>query len=449
MSGQTDILFKDLTLVCRGCLQSTREMKNMFEFGLDEDFYKLTNIKINKTDNLSKLMCSECENVIIKCRNFHEQCSQSDFILNVVSKRQSLDTADNTKSLDDNVSQNTITYFLHDKKLIIKVTAPDTDAKITYHCTHDCPERFKKKTDLLQHLIRRHNIEMDFVIEVEYYCSIATCQYHIDSTSGKHFTGRKYLNQHISKVHREKILCQNCLLNFPCSTDFNRHLKNCSLSHKCKVCDREFKTNERLLVHLLRKHPTFHKKYKMERKICKKMSQDIDIEKFKEQENVPEYCDSPTRSFATQTLKLDENIRNDVALPSWQQEQTKKDEISTQTVFEDLLSLKSQTSEDDSIFYSETVSLSDIQTQTLPLEFGLSRSNKETETQSPDLSIKETQTCFCLYDSLKSNFKCGDLMSNTGTFCTTETQTLALETDLLSFSSAQTQTCFEDSRKDF
>nr|XP_026483115.1 uncharacterized protein LOC113391380 [Vanessa tameamea] len=428
-------------------------MKNMIEFGLDEDFHKLTNIKINKADNLSKLICSECENVIMRCKNFQEQCSQSDFILNVVSKKQSLDSANDTKSFDDNPSRNTIKYFEHDKKLVLKVMAPDPDAKITYHCPQNCPERFKKKTDLLQHLIRRHEIETDYVIDVEYYCSFSSCQYHVESTTGKHFAGRKYLNQHVTKVHREKVVCQNCLLNFPCGTEFNRHLKDCSLSHECKVCDREFKTNERLLVHLLRKHPTLHKKYKMERKNFKRKFQDIDIDKFREQENVPDYaCDSPTRSFATQTLKLDDNIRNDVALPSWQPEPTRKDEISTQTVFEDLLSLKSQTSEDDSIFYSETVSLSDIQTQTLPLEFGLSRSNKETitsETQSPDLSIKETQTCFCLYDTLKPNFRCADLMSNTGSFCTTETQTLKLESDLLSFSSAETQTCFEDSSKDF
>ncbi|XP_046976118.1 uncharacterized protein LOC124542216 [Vanessa cardui] len=449
MSGQTDILYKDLTLVCRGCLETTREMKNMIEFGLAEDFQKLTNIKINKTDGLSKLICTECENVILRCRIFQEQCSQSDFILNVVSKKQSLDSANDTKSFDD-ASQNTITYLMHDKKLVIKVMAPDPDVKITYQCPQSCSERFKKKTDLLQHLVRRHELS-DFAIDVEYYCSFTNCQYHVDATSGKHFTGRKYLNQHTSKVHGEKVTCKSCSLNFSCGNEFDRHLKTCSVTHKCKVCEREFKTNERLLVHLLRKHPTLHRKYKMERKNCKRKFQDVDC-KVKEQENVLEYvCDSPTRSFATQTLQLDENIRNDVTLPSWQQEGRGRDEISTQTVFEDLLSLKSQTSEDESIFYSETVSLSDIQTQTLPLEFGLSRSNKQTitsETQSPDLSIKETQTCFCLYDSLKSNFKCGDLMA-TGSFCTTETQTLALETDLLSFSSAETQTCFEDSSKDF
>ncbi|CAH2083641.1 unnamed protein product [Euphydryas editha] len=448
MSAQDmNIIIKDFSSVCRGCLESSREMKNMFDYGLDEDFYKLTNIKINRSDDLSKLLCTECEEVITRCRNFHKQCTQSDFILNIVVKKQSTD-----ELYDGKVSRNSVTYFLCDKKLTIKVSAPDTESKISYHCTEKCPERFMKKNDLLQHFIKRHNFDNNFVVNVEYYCSIPNCHYNVSSESGKHFTGRKYLNQHISKVHKEKITCKNCLLNFPNSHDYERHLKKCCLVYTCQVCDKEFKTNERLLVHLLRKHPELHKKYKMEKKAEKRKNRsELDVDKAKTDEKLLDFADSPKRSFATQTSEL-RHIKNDVTLLSWQEkvEDTKKDEISTQTF--DLLSLKSQMSEDDSIFYSENVSLSDIQTQTLPLEFGLSRSNKETitsETQSPDLSIKETQTCFCLYDSLKSNFKCGDLMAS-GSLCTTETQTLSLENDLLSFSSAETQTCFEDdSNKDF
>lgn len=357
------------------------------------------------------------------------------------------------ETFEENKSQNTITYVLSDKKLTIKVLAPDRESKITYRCTQKCPERFKKKNDLLQHIIKQHKVDEHFVVDVEYYCSIPDCHYNINSSARRHFVGRKYLNQHMGKVHKEKITCSNCLVNFPNRNNYEHHLEKCNLVYKCEVCDKDFKTNERLLVHLLRKHPELHKKYKMERKAGKRKIHPMFDEKTRTEEKVLDFVDSPKRSFATQTSEL-RHIKNDVTLLSWQERadtlDTKRDEISTQTF--DLMSLKSQMSEDDSIFYSGAVSLSDIQTQTLPLEFGLSRSNKETitsETQSPDLSIKETQTCFCLYDSIKSNFKCGGLMAS-GSLCTTETQTLSLENDLLSFSSAETQTCFEDdSSKDF
>uniref|UniRef100_A0A2A4IUZ5 Uncharacterized protein n=1 Tax=Heliothis virescens TaxID=7102 RepID=A0A2A4IUZ5_HELVI len=170
------------------------------------------------------------------------------------------------------------------------------------------------------------------------------------------------------------------------------------------------------------------------------------------------FCDSPKKSSATQ---IPEDIKNDVTLPAWQSNETKTDEISTQVAFEDLLSLKSQNSEDE-IFFSEGVSLSDIQTQTFPLEFGLSRSNKETqscknsETQSPDLSIKETQTCCCHYDSPKPNFKLFDSLSSSPAsvnHTSTETQTgdlkMTLKSDvLLNFISTETQTCSDELSND-
>lgn len=42
-----DIKLKDLALICRGCLASSGQMKNMIEWDLVEDFYKLTNIQVS------------------------------------------------------------------------------------------------------------------------------------------------------------------------------------------------------------------------------------------------------------------------------------------------------------------------------------------------------------------------------------------------------------------
>lgn len=36
----------DPTQVCRGCLTSSGEMKNMIEYGLLEDFYKFSEVKV-------------------------------------------------------------------------------------------------------------------------------------------------------------------------------------------------------------------------------------------------------------------------------------------------------------------------------------------------------------------------------------------------------------------
>lgn len=304
------------------------------------------------------------------------------------------------------LQENTVNYIQLNDKLVIQITAPDMVSKIYISCLQ-CEQKFIKKKDLSLHITKCHGIGKRRDIELQYYCNMPECSYFLNSGKDKYFKERKFLNQHFNKVHSDKIYhCQQCNLTFSTQSSRERHIKTCNVSFLCQVCNISYDSNEKLLVHLLRKHPDLHKQYKEEKKILKRKpatSINSDLKRPKsDQERLNEFfCDSPKRSSATQTLNLEDNIKNDVTLPLWP---TKTDEISTQTVFEDLLSLKSQSSEDDSIFFSESVSLSDIQTQTFPLEFGLSRSNKETitcETQSPDLSIKETQTCFCLYDSPK------------------------------------------------
>ncbi|XP_045541139.1 uncharacterized protein LOC106721709 [Papilio machaon] len=345
----------DPTQVCRGCLNASGEMKNMIEYGLLEDFYKFSEVKVDKPDMLSGFLCSSCEEALMECRVFRLLCQQTDNIL----------------------------------KNAMKV------------------------------------IKMLFTI---------------------HFSGRKFLNQHYNNVHKAKnINCGTCGLSFPTQTAFERHLHTCNYTYECTNCHQVYKTNERLLVHLMRKHPILHQQYKNERKAEKRKL------KIESKPEIEYFCDSPKRSFATQTLRPEDNIKNDITLPSWPEksDDTKTDEISTQTVFEDLLSLKSQASEDDPIYFSESVS--DIQTQTFSKEFGLNKSNKETitsETQSPDLSIKETQTCLCLYDSPKFNCKLFESVSSSPVMNLTSTETQTADFGsidaFLGFNTAETQTSFDE-----
>ncbi|XP_063371985.1 uncharacterized protein LOC134660189 [Cydia amplana] len=425
----------EYALLCRGCLAESGEMKNMQEWGLADDFYRIA--EVPKRDNVTELLCTNCEESLLRCRGFKQRCQDSDAFLKDTAKKKTQDTPENT-----------ITCVLNANKLNIIITAQDMESKILLPCPYAvgnrCSEKYLKKRYLYNHLVKHHSLSEKLVIECQYYCSYEECSYFVNAGKNKFFTERKYLNQHYNKVHRSKIVCGQCSLSFT-DSEYERHLKVCNVTYLCQICNIEYKNNERLLVHLMRKHPQIHEEYKRGRK--KKISETTtECKRIKIEEKLDYICDSPKRTLATQT-RPEENIKNDVALPSWKSDgEAKTDEISTQTVFEDLLSLKSQTSEDDSIFFSETVSLSDIQTQTFPIEFGLSRCNKETatETQSPDLSIKETQTCLCLYDS---KFKLFDSVSSSPlTLTSTETQTgdkFGVKDDML-FHSTETQTCFEE-----
>lgn len=439
-------------LVCRGCLANAGEMKNMYDWGLNEEFFKITDIKAIRTENISEFLCTNCEDMLMICKRFKSQCQQSNSIMMNWIK---------TTTSDSSVPQNITRHILTENKLTVILLAPDRLAKVYITCPLDCNEKYIKKRDLLTHLNRKHNYSKDFAVELQYYCSYETCTYSTKFGS-KWFAERKFLNQHYNKVHSIKVIeCERCNKGFSSETDYARHVPACSKTFQCPMCNKEYASRDRYTVHLLRKHPQIHKEFKMNNKAEKRKSAVLAKNKKKKKESFEDYiCDSPKRSSATQT-RLDDKIKNDVTLPSWSVPgrsdglEIKTDEISTQTVFEDLLSIKSQTSEDESIFCSETVSLSDIQTQTFPIEFGLSRSNKETvtsETQSPDLSIKETQTCLCLYETPKSGGRYQDGLSSSpcsNNFISTETQTgdlkCCVKSDvLLSFNSTETQTCFDD-----
>lgn len=347
---------------------------------------------------------------------------------------------------------NNISLEFNETNLIFTIEAPHLDFNINFSCPYNCKETYIKKSDLLNHLIRVHDHNKDYSIEYRYHCWQSDCPYNKKSNKNKYFTERKYINQHFNKVHRQKVFhCDKCELDFATSSDFNRHHNTCNMVFLCEDCNKQYSNHDRLLVHFMRHHPEKHKQYKASKKAEKRKAVTKTVPKKPKMavETLFE-TDSPKRSFATQTNPKD-SIKNDIALPSWQN----ANEISTQTGFEDLLSVKSN-SEDESLFYSETT-LSDIHTQTFPLEFGLvvNRSHKETLTESIDMSIKGTQTC-CFCDSPK--LPLGALESvysspRSGNLTSTETQTAEYKSNdmsdvLLSLNSAETQTCFDEAFKE-
>lgn len=353
------------------------------------------------------------------------------------------------------IDLNNISFEFSETNLIFTIEAPDMEGNINFPCPYNCKVAYTKKNDLLNHLIRAHEHNKDYGIEYHYHCWQHDCPYNKQSSKNKYFTERKYINQHYNKVHKRKIFhCDKCELDFSTTAEFNRHHSSCNMVFQCEDCNKEYSNHDRLLVHLMRRHPDKHKEYKAAKKAEKRKAVTETVTKKPKMavESLFE-TDSPKRSFATQTNHR-QSIKNDIALPSWQS----ANEMSTQTGFEDLLSIKSN-SEDDSLFYSETT-LSDIHTQTFPVEFGLvvnhSRSHKETLTESLDISIKGTQTCFCFCDSPKLPFGALDSVTSSprsGNLTSTETQTAEYKSNdmsdvLLSLNSTETQTCFDEAFKE-
>lgn len=296
------------------------------------------------------------------------------------------------------------------------ITAPNTEEKLVYPCPYSCNETFLKQSLLSIHLLKAHSKNNDFTVEIQFHCSHTDCLYHIDNK--KHFAKRKQLNQHFNKVHKDKIVCGRCNLKFSNDVVYKNHLNSCNFLHWCQVCDKKYMTDERLMVHLMRNHPELHRQYKKEKAEKRKSDAHSLRKKARKADDSDDLM--PKRSSATQTLQ---NVKNNVLL-SWQPDsETKTDEISTQTVFEELLKTQS---EDELIYGSLTLS-----------EFGLSRVNRN---ESPDLSTKKTQTCDCLYDPLS---RVQERISNE--CISTETQTLHLD-DFSNFNSAETQTSFEEDK---
>ncbi|CAF4943625.1 unnamed protein product [Pieris macdunnoughi] len=410
-----DLANLDLSTVCRACMSTTGVIKDMFVWGLAMDYYKLTNVSLQPSDTISKSICVGCEDMLTKCIQFKRQCEKSDFLLNDTAKKKLTSLTEEVILFPKETVDNEIKFRFDENKITYMITAPNMEEKLMYPCPYSCNETFQKQSLLSMHFVKSHNKNHDFAVEIRFYCSHADCVYHIENN--KYFSKRKQLNQHFSKVHKDKIVCGHCNLKFSKDIDYKHHLKSCNYLHWCQVCDKKYVSDERLMVHLMRNHPEFHKRYKRDKAEKRKSEAQSLQKKAKKAEEEDLIL---KRSSATQTL---EKIKNNVLL-SWQSDsETKTDEISTQTVFDE--SFKSQTSEDESLCGSLTLS-----------EFGLSKVRDRNE--SPDLSTKKTQTCDCLYDSTsrvheKASNEC----------ISTETQTLDLD-DFSNFNSAETQTSFEE-----
>lgn len=324
------------------------------------------------------------------------------------------------------------------------------ETRMNIPCPFECRKSYNKPSDLISHL-KKHNVKSDISLKLQYYCPYIQCPYFINSNKNKHFKERKQLNQHLHKVHCKKsFTCNLCSGSFVKEAELLRHMKVCNDEYKCDVCNVKYRKKEAYIVHLLRKHPDLHKEYKLANKRLRDSKKGV--VQAKKCRIDDDNGGSPKRSFATQTLNDGEakSIKSDISLYPNDQEYAKGIDdmerhfstIETQTVFENLLSIKSQNSEDDSLF-------PDIQTQTWP-------NKKETNSDS---TIKETQTCLCLYDSRssfpKSIFNSAS-SSPTRQLTSTETQTndahryRNIKSDvLLSFSSTETQTCFEGGANGF
>lgn len=167
-----------------------------------------------------------------------------------------------------------VSYVLTEHKVIMIVTAPHPNEIIRLKCPIDnCTAVFNKNSHLLIHLKKSHGYSEDLELEQQYYCTEENCIYNQKSRPKKFFAGRKFLNQHMVKKHKNKAhVCDECHFKFPTMSAFYRHQKTCNLLYLCVLCRATFNNNETYLVHLARKHPSVHAIYKQEKRAQKRSS---------------------------------------------------------------------------------------------------------------------------------------------------------------------------------
>ena len=143
--------------------------------------------------------------------------------------------------------------------IYVKVTAENIEDK-NYVCNNDgCLQQFNSEKSLKKHLCQHsdlYNKEISKVI-YRFNCPITSCRRSLKMEK-EFFTTRKHLCQHYFKVHNTgKIICTNsgCNKKFSTVQLRNLHLKNCGKTFTCH-CGSSYNSNEALLTHLKRKHPT-------------------------------------------------------------------------------------------------------------------------------------------------------------------------------------------------
>lgn len=143
----------------------------------------------------------------------------------------------------------------------VKVTAENIEDK-AYVCNNDgCFQQFNSEKSLKKHLYQHSDMSLETItmpkILYRFNCPISTCRRSLKMEK-EYFTTRKHLFQHYFKVHNTgKFLCTNINCDKKFSTELlrNLHLKNCGKTFTCH-CGCSYNSNEALLTHQKRKHPT-------------------------------------------------------------------------------------------------------------------------------------------------------------------------------------------------
>ena len=189
-------------------------------------------------------------------------------------------------------------------KVIIDVVVSLEDIeKKTYVCnTETCLVEFSSERSLKKHLCECHQevpiSDITTKIIYRFNCPIKNCRRSL-KMDRDFFTTRKHLHQHYYKVHgAAKFGCTNdgCRKVFSTQLLRNIHLKNCGKVFICQ-CGGNFNSNEALLTHQKRKHPTMTR----ERKIDKSIQMNNNDYSNIKLDNSP----TSTRTVSTTTTGLD------------------------------------------------------------------------------------------------------------------------------------------------
>lgn len=185
----------------------------------------------------------------------------------------------------------------------VKVTAENIEDK-TYVCNETgCLQQFRCEKSLKKHLFLHSDItskkEMTLKIMFRFNCPISTCRRSLKMDK-EYFTTRKHLFQHYFKVHNSgKFVCTNSNCDKKFSTELLRklHLKNCGKIFSCH-CGSSFNSNEALLTHKKRKHPTIARN-RRDKIVSTETNNNNSYSKNPEPENLP-----TTRTVSTTTSGL-------------------------------------------------------------------------------------------------------------------------------------------------
>lgn len=195
----------------------------------------------------------------------------------------------------------------------VKVTAENIENK-SYVCNNfqGCSQQFNSEKSLKKHLCQHSNISFEKeTILYRFNCPVRYCRRSLKMEK-EYFTTRKHLYQHYFKVHNTgKFLCTNNNCDKAFSTELlrNLHLKNCGKTFTCH-CGSFYNSNEALLTHQKRKHPTIARNRKD--KVSSTESNNNDYSKVKRSGN-PQ-ATRKTVSTTTSGLGLWKSSEN-LALP--------------------------------------------------------------------------------------------------------------------------------------